>query len=174
MDGESGERYSRKWILDQTHRYVKILSSLGLKEGDVVGLCSENSVDMACIVYSTLYLGLTLSPLNFLYSPQEFQHMVQITRPKIILCSRVTETVLVNSVGQSGALIVVIGSEKKLASKSTAELFSETSKLPLPPIRKVNSAENVAGIFSSSGTTGAAKGVAITQRAFLYDLQLIK
>lgn len=50
------------------------------------------------------------------------------------------------------------GAAKKATMKSTVELFSETSKNPVPPIAKVDQLENVAGIFASSGTTGAAKG----------------
>lgn len=174
IDGATGQKYSRKWILQQTNRYVKILSSLGLREGDVVGLCSENTVEMACIVYSTIYLGLTLSPLNFLYSTAEYQHMVKITSPKIIFCSPVVEAGLVKSLSKNGTLIVVIGNKKTVAPKTTEELFMETEGSLLPGITKVHPAENVAGIFSSSGTTGAAKGVACTQKCFLVDVHLVR
>lgn len=170
----TGKRYSREWILNHTYRYVKALSAAGLTEGDVVGVCSENTVDMACIVYATLFLGLTLNPLNFLYTAQELKHMTEITRPKIIFCAPIVEPVMVKSVAGSGSLIVVIGEEKSGTHKSTFELFTESEKYPVPPITKVNPEENVAGIFSSSGTTGSAKGVAVTQKAFLIDLMLTK
>ena len=149
----------------------------------MVGLCSENSVEMACIVYACLYLGLTVSPWNFLYTERELEHMIRITLPKIIFVSVVVEPVVIKAVESSlaGAVVaaeppltVVIGAAKKAAMKSTVELFSETSKNPVPPITKVDQLENVAGIFASSGTTGAAKGVAVTQNAFMVDMVHIK
>lgn len=156
---------------------MKVLSAQGLVEGDVVGLCSENCVEMACIVYATLYLGLTLSPLNFLYSPSELRHMITLTRPKIVFCSSTVETVLVKVVAATSDLfpsqVVVIGSTKQLAPKSTQDLFAASVHTSIPPITIVDPAENILGIFSSSGTTGAAKGVSITQRSFHFDVLVI-
>lgn len=165
MDGITNIEYSRKYVFDRTLRYVKVLQKLGLKEGDVVGLCSENSVEMAAIVFATLYLGLTLNPLNFLYSPSELKHMISVTGPKVIFCSSVVEIVLATI---NTPLLIVIGQQKKFAGKTTEELLVETASDPMPAIRKVDSSENVVAIFSSSGTTGPAKGVALSQRSYHY------
>lgn len=100
--------------------------------------------------------------------------MVKITSPKIIFCSPVVEAGLVKSLSKNGTQIVVIGNKKTVAPKTTEELFMETEGSLLPGITKVHPAENVAGIFSSSGTTGAAKGVACTQKCFLVDVHLVR
>lgn len=155
---------------------MKLLSGQGLVEGDVVGLCSENSVEMACIVYAALYLGLTLSTLNFLYSPAELRHMITLTTPKIVLCSPTVESVVVQVVASSDLAttpVVVIGSTKRSASTSTVQLFSDTADRPIPQLAQVDPFENVAGIFSSSGTTGLAKGVSITQGSFNFNVKVI-
>lgn len=181
IDGVTHKKYTRKWILERTHRYVQIIHSFGLQEGDVVGLCSENTIDMACIVYATLYLGLTLNPLNFLYTRAELRHMLSLTRPSIMFCSPAVEQLIVKTLSEdfpasARPLVIVIGDEKKFATNSTEELFKTTAKQSMEkiPICKVNPEENIAGIFSSSGTTGAAKGVSIAQAAFNFNLQVVK
>lgn len=153
---------------------MKTLVELGVTEGDVVSVCSPNSIEMACIVYATLYLGLAISPLNFMYSRNELKHMITLTKPAVIFCSSLVESVIADVVATQidfSTLVVVIGKTKRQAQLTTSQLLYKSSYRDIKdiPIRKVNTEENVAGIFSSSGTTGLPKGVSITQSTFHFN-----
>lgn len=133
---------------------------------------------MVCIVYAALYLGLTINPLNYNYTRSELRHMISLTEPKIIFCSSTTEEILVQLVTTDEDLatttIVVIGFRKECAPKSTVQLFAESAAEPLPPMAIVDPNESVAGIFASSGTTGLAKGVSISQAAFNFNVLVVR
>lgn len=92
----------------------------GVKEGDIIGLCSENRLEYPVIIFAALYLGATVAPLNvtytkrtahftftlrnfdffFLYSffdvfSGEFHHAINLSRPRIIFTSNaVTESTI--------------------------------------------------------------------------------
>lgn len=159
-------------------RYVKVLNHLGMHEGDVVGLCSDNTVDMACIVYACLYLGITANPLNFLYLPNEVTHMWHITQPKIVFCSSAVVDLLIRATEMisNAPTIVVVGSgQPGLGNKTTEELFKETAAHLVPAITKVDVVANIIGLFSSSGTTsGLPKGVALTQKTYFVNHLIMK
>lgn len=184
IDGVTNIPYTREWIYQQTLRYVRILDQLGATEGDVISLCSENAIEMVYIFYAALYLGLTVSPLNYLYTRSELQHMLTLTRPRIIFCSPMVEESIVDTVKASDKdfhpMVIVMGEISKFSSskiKTTAELLKivdkETHQKEIP-IRQVDSEKNIAGIFASSGTTGLPKGVCITQSAFYLNILLVK
>lgn len=49
-------------------RYAECLQAEGVRQGDVVGLCSENRIDFPCVLFGAMYLGATVAPLNLTYS----------------------------------------------------------------------------------------------------------
>lgn len=87
-----------------------------MKEGDVIGLCSENRLEFPIVVFATICLGATLAPLNVTYTDRkrtfyflfwnskscnilinfiififigEFDHAINLSKPKLIFVSQV-------------------------------------------------------------------------------------
>lgn len=57
-----------KEIKEKSIRMAECLQHEGIKEGDVVGLCSENHIEFVAVLFGTMYLGATLAPFNITYS----------------------------------------------------------------------------------------------------------
>ena len=57
-----------------------------LKQGDVVGIISRNSENIAPLAFACFTLGLPINPLAIVLSENEISEMYAKTKPKIIFC----------------------------------------------------------------------------------------
>lgn len=56
----------------QVIRLAKSLSSeFGVKESDVIGLCSENRLEFPIVIFAAFCLGATVAPLNVTYTDRK-------------------------------------------------------------------------------------------------------
>lgn len=59
-------------IRQQVIRLAKSLSTVyGVKEGDVIGIFSENRLEFPVIVFAAFCLGATVAPLNVTYTDRK-------------------------------------------------------------------------------------------------------
>lgn len=66
-------KLTRAQIRVQVIRLVKSLSNVfGVKEGDVIGLCSENRLEFPVVVFAAFCLGATVAPLNITYTDRKW------------------------------------------------------------------------------------------------------
>lgn len=73
IDGVSDTKLTRHDVRAQVIRLAKSLSSVyGVKEGDVIGLCSENRLEFPVIVFAAFVLGATIAPLNVTYTDRKW------------------------------------------------------------------------------------------------------
>ena len=68
IDGESGIKYSAKEMYNGIVRLAYLLQKLNIKEGDVVGICSENRYEFVLTMFATFCLNATVAPLNITYT----------------------------------------------------------------------------------------------------------
>lgn len=60
---------------------AKSLSTVyGVKEGDVIGLCSENRLEFPVVVFAAFCLGATIAPLNVTYTDRKCSHWNSLKR----------------------------------------------------------------------------------------------
>lgn len=72
IDGLTGKKLTADVVRANSIRLAKSLQlKFGVKEGDVIGLCSENRLEFPVIVFAALYLGATIAPLNVTYSKRK-------------------------------------------------------------------------------------------------------
>lgn len=66
------EKLTRAQIRLQVIRLAKCLSFVyGIKEGDVIGLCSENRLELPIVIFAAFCLGATVAPLNVTYTDRK-------------------------------------------------------------------------------------------------------
>lgn len=173
IDASSGREYTYKQVYDKIVRLAYVLQKLGVKDGDVIGLCAENSIEYLYALYATFALGATAAPFNVTYSERELDHATNLSKPKVFFCSSgCLEKVL--SIAQKNKYIqhvIVLGNVNSSNSIAVSfeELMNSKKFVSYPDFDapRVDKDENVALIVCSSGTTGMPKGVQLTQRNIL-------
>lgn len=135
---------------ERCSRLVGALRSLGLAKGDRVAVVARN-----CHRYLELYLavpagGMVLVPLNTRHVEAELRYALQDSGTRILVTDRdpgpladLVERVIRLDTGEYDAL---------LAAAAPAELGQDVSE------------DDLAGLFYTGGTTGAAKGVMLSHR----------
>lgn len=154
------------------------LSEIGIREGDVVEIVSENCLEFPVIVFGSLYLGATVSACNPHYANKEMRHVLQLTRPRIIFTSgsALNAVLAVTACHDCDFVqdIVSLGCDRFAKGKTIPfEDILRNRSLKMPEDFKpppVNMKDRLALIQISSGTTGLPKAVATTQDNLLYSL----
>jgi long-chain acyl-CoA synthetase len=147
MCGHDTFTYAQTW--ERCRRLVAALRALGLGAGDRVAVVGPN-----CHRYLELYqavpgAGMVIVPLNPRHTPSELRYAVRDSGAKA-LCTGIGDQGLEDEVEH----LVDLGDgyEALLAGADEADLPDD------PP------EDDVAGLFYTGGTTGAAKGVMLTHR----------
>ncbi|XP_058058848.1 uncharacterized protein LOC131209735 [Anopheles bellator] len=156
-----------------------LLRCTDLRSGDVVGIVSENRLEFPVVLYAAFFIGATVAPINLTYTEREFEHAINLSKPKIMFISPYSAERVV-SVGRKIRFIdrlILFGDENPFTSDVTLYEKFVTQTSPLNPhtfpIYPTNVDEHVALILCSSGTTGLPKGVQLTQRNVMASVALL-
>ncbi|KAH8313573.1 hypothetical protein KR067_008300 [Drosophila pandora] len=176
VDAVNGVEYSASFMHKSIVRLAYILQKLGVKNNDVVGLSSENSVDFALAMFAGFAVGATVAPLNVTYSDREVDHAINLSKPKIIFASKITIDRVAKVASKNKfvkGIIAISGSSKNFKNiYSLRELMDNVKFQTKPDFTSpvANKNEDVSLIVCSSGTTGLPKGVQLTQMNLLATL----
>lgn len=135
----------------------------GIRPGDIVGVCSANSIWYASCALAIMRIGATPAYLSQLYSADEMHHALTISSCRAVFTSEAALPVVSKagaSAGISAASIFTMDSSKA-GYKSLQELLS-TNAPDAPTFRIPNGKNNhdyPAALNFSSGTTGLPKAV---------------
>jgi long-chain acyl-CoA synthetase len=145
--GEVSLTYAEMWA--RCRRLVGALRGLGLEEGDRVGIVSPN-----CHRYLELYqavpgAGMVIVPLNQRHSDAELFYALEDAGAKVLFAGRP-----VGELPDCVATVIEMG--------DAYEAFIDDAP-PADFPRHVGE-DDLAGLFYTGGTTGAAKGVMLTHR----------
>jgi long-chain acyl-CoA synthetase len=145
--GEVELSYAQTW--ERCRRLIGALRGLGIGEGDRVAVVGDN-----CHRYLELYqavpgAGMVLVPLNQRHTTAELQYALEDSGARVLFAGPGVD---VASVGIEHLIDLHEGYEELIAVAPAADF---------PPHL---SAETLAGLFYTGGTTGAAKGVMLTHR----------
>lgn len=167
IDGITGERISNAQLLAVTCRLAESLWLAGYRCNDIISVSSENSLLYLQPIIAALYLGIIVAPINQNYIESELLHVLNVSKPKIIFCSRSVSQKFfeVKNVCPWLKRIIILdgnctNSLSSFMDEYTDIYYDEYSFRP----RVLDSKNQIAGILSSSGTTGLPKGVSLTHR----------
>ncbi|XP_002032456.2 4-coumarate--CoA ligase 1 [Drosophila sechellia] len=176
VDAVNGMEYTASFMHKSIVRLAYILQKLGVKQNDVVGLSSENSVNFALAMFAGLAVGATVAPLNVTYSDREVDHAINLSKPKIIFASKITIDRVAKVASKNKfvkGIIALSGTSKNFKKIYDLKELMENEKFKTQPdftSPAANKDEDVSLIVCSSGTTGLPKGVQLTQMNLLATL----
>lgn len=147
---------------------IDCLTHLNVKEGDVVGLSSENCFEYIVVLFAIICLNAAAAPFNVTYTERELYHAINLSKPKVFFTSRRPAERVAKVAKKTHYLkhIFVFDNSSPIQDVvsyanliNNPKIMTRTDYTPKP----TEIHDRVALIVCSSGTTGMPKGVQITQ-----------
>lgn len=162
IHGITGETLTAKQLLTRSIETSKALLRAGIQPGDIVSIISENRFEFTYIYFGTIFLNCAVAPLNPTYSEKEFEHAINLSKPKFVFASDATiqkVSQVVKSLNYVKRLILI--GDGPIVSENTTrwrdftnpELLRNVKFEPKP----VDKLKTICLLVCSSGTTGLAK-----------------
>ncbi|XP_063831315.1 uncharacterized protein LOC135080576 isoform X2 [Ostrinia nubilalis] len=171
IDGETDQKITYNQLLQEIVNFGEGLKKLGVKRGDVVALCSENKMEYISAALAVVCCGATITPLNIHYTKDEMIHVLNISRPNIMISSEAAMKLNYSTIKVLPFIKTII----QLDGAPAAAGVVPYSRVLVAADARAFQAEEVQGwtdtayILYSSGTTGLPKGVMLTHLNILYS-----
>lgn len=168
VDGPLRVTYAELWLEARCH--AAALIRLGVGPGDRVALLAPNVIDFPRVYYAVLAAGAVVVPVHLLLTPDEAAYQLRDSGVKLLVCHTSQLALGAAAAERAGVELVTVGpAGDGTANGGTANGGTEPRRLeeideglaPLPTYRS-RSAEDVAVVLYTSGTTGVAKGALLT------------
>ncbi|XP_055710982.1 probable 4-coumarate--CoA ligase 3 [Phlebotomus papatasi] len=167
ISADDGSQRTNGEIYEDTFKIALNMQKNGCSKGDVIGFVCKNSHQLTPTILACLYLGAPINALDVAFTKDEIINMFRTTKPKFVFCdddvARTVQRSLLEL--ESRATIIVIGQRVANFAHIDDFLDDKGSQMEImslimnPPEVDKNSC---AAILCSSGTTGPAKGVALS------------
>ena len=165
-DISGASSYTFAELSDAIHSLAGGLAERGISPGKVVGLMAPNLPEYAVVFHGVAVAGAAVSTINPTYGAQEVRHQLNDARVSILFTVPMfVETALAAIEGTETTEVVVIG-EPVSGTTGMAELFAK----PIEQV-PVDVATHTVVLPYSSGTTGLPKGVMLSHRNLVANIE---
>ncbi len=130
------------------HYLLSEVGPVSLNKGELIGLCSERSVDMIVAMLAILKAGCAYVPVDPSYPKGRIEHILQDSGVQLVL----TQSPLLEQVDFNDRLTLCLDSQSLIDDLA---LFSAEN---IPPARLSLTADDLAYVIYTSGSTGKPKG----------------
>ncbi len=155
LHGPDGSVVTHDAFLRLAARMARALASLGVVPGDRVALQAEKSVEALAVYAACVRAGAVFLPLNTAYTPVEIAYFVEDSGAALLIAAPARQETLRPVAEARGAAFQTLdgpsGSFFDLASRERPE-FTPTPR----------TADDLAALLYTSGTTGRSKGAMLT------------
>jgi acyl-CoA synthetase (AMP-forming)/AMP-acid ligase II len=170
IDGASGAAITFGELEGMVGKIAAALTERGIGAGDVVALFAPNTPHYVAVFHGILRANAVVTSVNSLYTPGELAHQLSDSGAQLVFTVSPFLDRAMAAAAEVGlppeAIVVLDGAE---GHTSLRDLLATTAE---PPVQTVTGADT-AVLPYSSGTTGRAKGVVLTHRNLVANLQQI-
>ncbi|XP_031827653.1 uncharacterized protein LOC116424844 [Nomia melanderi] len=173
----TGRKYTYSQARDAANYIARSLLSMGLKKGDVVALVSPNYPETVLSLLGVMEADLVVTTVNPFYTPEEISRQLKNSGTKaVITVTEIAGNVLASVKGtlKSDAAVIVIDDGTGPIPEGTIPFTDLVTRgKTLPPLK--HSHENVDDVVLlpySSGTTGMPKGVKLTHKNLVANMDM--
>lgn len=175
---------SYKSIDIQARRLALFLETI-TKEREIIGIASTNRKEWLVAEYATYYSNCINSPVYTTFSPNILASLIEKTKMDTIVASESTTSYLIDSVldlceSHKFKRIILLDDNDEAVEKckkkgievnKLSEIYSQYDIDSPSPTRNQPGADDLATICFTSGTGGNPKGVELTHRNFMAQLE---
>ena len=168
IDGVDSRKFTAKNFIDQVKRLAGGLLEAGHIKGKTVALMAPNSPEYCIIFHAVAWAGGTITTLNPTYTSSEIHHQLKDSNADFLIT--IPETL---NIAQNGAAslnnveICVIG--EAVGAHSLSQFFGKALELQVP----VDLDRHSMVLPYSSGTTGLPKGVCLSHRNLVMNIDQV-
>ncbi|MFG5384116.1 AMP-binding protein [Yoonia sp. R2-816] len=160
-DGPSGRSLTAGDFMDQVKRLAGGLTSAGLGQGHTVALMAPNIPEYCVIFHAVAWAGGTITTLNPTYTANEVRHQLDDSKAEILIT---IPDFMDTARGGAGVIPVVA-----IGTPEFATLFGD----PIDAQVTVDLDHHTVVLPYSSGTTGLPKGVMLSHRNLVVNVDQI-
>ncbi|WP_421725699.1 malonate--CoA ligase [Bauldia sp.] len=142
-------------MLAASGRFANTLQALDITPGDRVAVQVDKSAEALLLYLACVRAGAVFLPLNPAYTTAELTYFFGDAEPRLIVCSP-------NQVDDIRAVAPAASSVETLGHHGDGSLMERAARLPTDFSDVDRSADDLAAILYTSGTTGRSKGAMLT------------
>jgi malonyl-CoA/methylmalonyl-CoA synthetase len=169
FETDGGLCYSWRDVERATAMMANLLQDLQLEPGARIAVQVEKSVEAAMLYLATLRAGYVFLPLNTAYQSAEIEYFVGNAEPAVVVCSSKDFGWVSPIAFKAGAKAVYT-----LDDDRTGSLLERAAHCSDAHEPAVKSADDLAAILYTSGTTGRSKGAMLTHDNLLSNAGVLK
>ena len=151
---------TRTWSYDDAFalsgRIANAMDTLGIRPGDRVAVQVEKSAEALILYLACLRSGAIYLPLNTAYTLAELDYFIGDAEPRLVVVSSIARGGVEKIAKPHGAIV------ETLDTDGTGSLLDLARDEPAHFIDASRSADDLAAILYTSGTTGRSKGAMLT------------
>jgi len=169
IETDSGLYYSWRDIERASAMLANLLKSLKLPEGSRIAVQVEKSVEAMLLYLATLRTGYVFLPLNTAYQSAEIEYFIGNAEPAVVVCSS-------KNFGWVSKIAFKAGTQNvfTLDDDRTGSLLERAAHCSDQHTVASKSADDLATILYTSGTTGRSKGAMLSHGNMLSNARVLK
>lgn len=167
-DGPSGQSMTAATFIDQVKRLAGGLTEQGFGKGHIVGLMAPNMPEYCVVFHAIAWAGGTITTLNPTYTATEVHHQLIDSGAEILITTPgFLETARTGSEKTKTSEVIVIGEAEGCRSLDCLMGSAIESQVP------VDLDTDTVVLPYSSGTTGLPKGVRLSHRNLVVNVDQV-
>jgi malonyl-CoA/methylmalonyl-CoA synthetase len=162
-----GSEWSYTAFLDLAAGFAHALTACGLGPGDRLAVQVEKSPEALALYAASVQAGVVFLPLNTGYTEGEVAYFLEDSGARLLVCDAAARTGLAPVAARLSARIETLGADGTGSFRELAEGRPST----FPTVDRT--ADDLAGLLYTSGTTGRSKGAMLTQQNLLSNARTL-
>jgi acetyl-CoA synthetase len=160
------ERYTFAQLQELSARFAGLLTSLGVKPGDVVAGMLPRSPALIVTILGTWRAGAVYQPLFTAFGPKAIEHRFEISKAKLVVTDNANRPKL-DDVKNCPAIAVVRRGGADMVREGDIDFGAALARQSAAFEPVMRSGEDAFMLMSTSGTTGLPKGLEVPLKALL-------
>ncbi|MEU9180280.1 long-chain fatty acid--CoA ligase [Streptomyces sp. NPDC048550] len=161
------EHFTYGWLWEQARRYASVLRANGVRPGDRVAMLLVDTPQFPVVYFGVLAAGAVAIPLSVMSTASEIDHVLTDADARFLVCAASLLTRAREAAEPLGTVLLTVGP----GPAGTVDLESAAQDTEPIDDSAVREPDDVAVVFYTSGTTGKPKGVMLTHRNILHNVE---